>query len=144
MTARLLFNASAVVEVIVGSALLLTPAFVIGLLLGDDAGHIGSAVARVLGLALLSLGVAAWETPRQEIHLAPRVGICAYNLGVAVLLSVLGTLRSIRSKCFDGGRSHSLGDHQVELDLTLKDVVRPPCRRLDLVSHLAAAQSAPP
>ena len=41
---------------------------------------------------MASLGISAWETARQETHHAPRVGICTYNLGVAVLLSVLGTL----------------------------------------------------
>ncbi len=92
MTAKLLFNVSAIVEVLAGIAFLFAPVYAIGLLLGDGLSLTGAAVSRVLGIGLLSLGIAAWETARQEIHHAPRVGICSYNLGVAVLLSVLGTL----------------------------------------------------
>jgi hypothetical protein len=49
MNERLLFKASAIVEVLTGLALLVAPQFVIGLLLGDGLGAIGIAVARVLG-----------------------------------------------------------------------------------------------
>lgn len=92
MNTRLPFKASAIAEVLTGLALLVAPRFVIGLLLGDGLGSTGVAVARVLGIGLFCLGISAWETARQEIHLAPRVGICAYNLGAAVLLSLLGAL----------------------------------------------------
>ena len=89
MTARRLFNASALVEVLAGIGLLLAPAFIVGLLLGDGSGPVGSAVARVLGMAFVSLGFTAWEPAGQEPRSA-RAGICIYNLGVAVLLSVFG------------------------------------------------------
>ncbi len=92
MSSRLLFNASAITEVLVGVALLAAPADVIGLLLGDGLSQTGVGVARVLGIGLFSLGIAAWETGRQEDPYASRAGICTYNLGVAALLSVLGTL----------------------------------------------------
>jgi hypothetical protein len=92
MTTKLLFNASAIVEALVGIALLLAPAYVIGLLLGDGLSLTGAAVARVLGIGLFSLGISAWETARQKTHHAPRFGICIYNVGVAALLSILGTL----------------------------------------------------
>ena len=92
MTARLLFNVSAIGELVAGIALLVAPVYVIGLLLGDGLSQTGVGVARVLGIGLFSLGIAAWETGRQETHHAPRVGICTYNLGVAALLSILGTL----------------------------------------------------
>ena len=52
---------------------------------------IGIAVARVLGIALLSVGVAARESQGQAIRLAPRAGLCIYNIGIAVLLAILGT-----------------------------------------------------
>ena len=92
MNAGLLFKASAIAEVLTGLALLVAPLFVIGLLLGDGLGPTGVAVARVLEIGLLSLGISAWETARQEIHHAPRIGVCTYNLCVAALLSILGTL----------------------------------------------------
>jgi hypothetical protein len=92
MTTKLLFNVSAIVEALVGIALLFAPAFAIGLLLGDGLSLIGAAVSRVLGIGLISLGISAWETASQKAYHAPRVGICIYNVGVAGLLSILGTL----------------------------------------------------
>jgi hypothetical protein len=92
MTTKLLFNTSAIVEALVGIALLFAPAFAIGLLLGGGLSLTGVAVSRVLGIGLLSLGISAWETARQKTYHAPRVGICIYNVGVAALLSILGTL----------------------------------------------------
>ena len=91
MNERLLFKTSAIVEVLTGLALLVAPLFVIELLLGDGLSATGVAVARVLGIGLLSIGVAAWESQGQEIRLAPRAGLCLYNIGIAVLLAILGT-----------------------------------------------------
>jgi len=88
MNNGLLFKASAVIEVLTGVALLVAPSLVIELLLGSGLSSIGIAVSRVLGVGLLSLGVAAWDITR----LAPKVGICIYNLGAATLLSYFGTL----------------------------------------------------
>ena len=91
MTARLLFNVSAIGEVLIGIALLFAPAYVVGLLLGDGLSQTGTAVTRVLAIGLLSLGVAAMETARTEAYQAARIGICIYNVGIATLLSILGT-----------------------------------------------------
>ena len=91
MNTRLLFRASAIVEVLTGVALLAAPLFVIGLLLGDGLGPIGIAVTRVLGIGLLSVGVAGWESPGQNIRLAPRAGLCIYNIGAAIVFVILGT-----------------------------------------------------
>jgi hypothetical protein len=91
MTNRLLFKTSAIVEFVTGLALLLAPLFVVGLLLGAGLGATGIAVARVLGIGLLSVGVAAWESRGQDSRLAPRAGLCIYNVGIAGLLATLGT-----------------------------------------------------
>ncbi len=91
MNARLLFKASAIIEVLTGLAFLVAPTLVVGLLLGEGMRPIGIAVARVLGIGLLSVGVAAWESPQQHSRLAPRAGLCIYNIGIAVLLAILGT-----------------------------------------------------
>ena len=91
MNERLLFNVSAIIEVSTGLALLATPLFAIGLLLGDGLGPTGVAVARVLGVALLSVGVAGWESQEQDILLAPRAGLCIYNVGAAIVFVILGT-----------------------------------------------------
>lgn len=90
MNASLLFKASAIIEILTGLALLAAPLFVIGLLLGDGLGPTGVAVTRVLGIGLLAVGVAGWESPEQDIRLAPRAGLCIYNIGAAVVLVILG------------------------------------------------------
>ena len=91
MKTRLLFKASAIVEVVTGLALLVAPTLVVGLLVGDGVSPIGVAVARVLGIGLLSLGVAGWESPGQDTRLAPRAGLCLYNVGAAIMFVILGT-----------------------------------------------------
>ena len=90
MKTRLLFKASAIVEVVTGLALLVAPTSVVGLLVGDGVSPIGVAVARVLGIGLLSLGVAGWESPGQDTRLAPRAGLCIYNVGAAIMFVILG------------------------------------------------------
>ena len=91
MNIRLLFNVSAIAEVFTGLALLVAPLFVIRLLLGNDLAPTGVAVARVLGVGLLSVGVAGWESSGQDARSAPRAGLCIYNVGIAALLMMLGT-----------------------------------------------------
>ncbi len=92
MNARLLFNVSAAAEALVGIALLIAPADVIRLLLGGGTSRTGSSVGRLLGIGLISLGVSVFEMARQEPHHTTRAGICTYNLGAGVLLSILGAL----------------------------------------------------
>ena len=91
MSTRLLFNVSSAIEVLTGVTMLIAPAFLIGLLLGGSLDPIGIAVARVLGIGLLSLGVAGWESQGQDLRLAPRAGLCIYNLGAATVFVILGT-----------------------------------------------------
>ena len=90
MNTRLLFNTSAMIELLTGIALLVAPLFVIGLLLGDGLSPTGVAVARVLGIALFSVGVAGWESQGKNLHLPPRVGLCIYNVGAAIVLAMFG------------------------------------------------------
>jgi len=90
MNERLLFKASAIVEISAGLAFLAAPILVVGLLLGGGLEPTGVAVARVLGIGLLSLGVAGWESPGQDTRLAPRAGLCVYNVGAATVLVILG------------------------------------------------------
>ena len=69
--------------------MLAVPALVIGLLLGDGLSQTGVAVTRVLGIALMSVGVAGWESQIESARLAPRAGLCIYNVGVAIVLVIL-------------------------------------------------------
>ena len=92
MNTRLLFKASAIIEILTGIALLVAPSLVVELLLGDGLSFTGVAVARMLGVGLLAVGVAAWEAPQQAVRLAPRAGLCIYNLGAAVVLAIFGSI----------------------------------------------------
>jgi len=92
MNTRLLFKASAIIEIFTGVALLVVPSLVIELLLGDGLSFTGVAVARMLGVGLVAVGVAAWEAPQQAVRLAPRAGLCIYNLGAAVVLAMFGLM----------------------------------------------------
>ena len=93
MNTRLLFKTSAIAEILTGLALLAAPLFVVGLLLGDGVspGGIAVAISWLLGMALLSVGVAGWESQGQDTRLAPRAGLCIYNLGAAMVLVIIGT-----------------------------------------------------
>ena len=90
MNRSLLFNVSLTIEILTGFALLIAPALVIELLLGEGLNFIGVAVARVLGIGLLSLGVSAWESSQQQIQFTSRMGVFTYNIGVAILLCMFG------------------------------------------------------
>jgi hypothetical protein len=94
MNTNLLFRASAITEVLTGLALLAAPLFVIGLLLGEGVspGGVAVAVSWLLGMALLSVGVAGWEARGQNTHLTTRAGLCIYNIGAAIVLVIIGQI----------------------------------------------------
>jgi hypothetical protein len=74
---------SAVAEAATGLALLLVPSLVGRLLLGEELTGVAVPVARVLGIALVSLGIACWSG-------TPRVGMLIYSAGVTLYLAWLG------------------------------------------------------
>ena len=91
MNTRLLFGISAIIEILTSLAFLAAPSMIVDLLLGGELSPAGIAVARVLGIGLFSLGVAGWESQGQDARLAPRAGLCTYNVGAAAVLVMLGT-----------------------------------------------------
>ena len=95
MNTRLLFNTSAVIELLTGATFLAAPMLLLGFLLGDGEGQVGTVIARVLGVGLLSLGIACWESLGQNARLSTRIGLCTYNLGVAIVLTVVGASDTI-------------------------------------------------
>jgi hypothetical protein len=70
-------------EAATGLALLLVPALVGQLLLGEALGGIAVPVARVAGIALIGLGVACWPGP-------PRLGMLIYSAAATLYLAYLG------------------------------------------------------
>ncbi len=74
---------AAVLEAATGLALLIVPALVGRLLLGEELTGIAIPVARVAGLALIALGVACWPGP-------PLVGMLIYSVAVTLYLAYIG------------------------------------------------------
>lgn len=74
---------AAVLEAATGMALLVVPSLVGRLLLGEEIAGIAIPVARVLGIALIALGVACWPGP-------PLIGMLIYSAVVTLYLAYLG------------------------------------------------------
>jgi hypothetical protein len=70
-------------EAATGLALLVSPALVGQLLLGERLVGVAIPVARVSGIALMALGIACWPAP-------PVVGMWIYTTVVALYLAYLG------------------------------------------------------
>jgi hypothetical protein len=78
-----LLTFAAVIEAATGLALLVAPPLVGRLLLGAESTGVAIPVARVLGIALIALGVACWRGP-------PLLGMLTYGAAVTLYLSYLG------------------------------------------------------
>ena len=74
---------AAVGEAATGVALLIVPALVGRLLLGEELTGVAIPLARVLGIALIALGVACWPGP-------PLVGMLTYSAAVTLYLAYVG------------------------------------------------------
>jgi hypothetical protein len=89
-----LLAVTALVEAATGLALLAVPSFVVRMLLGEALeGPISLTVARVGGVALLTLGVACWLARGDSQSRAAQGLVSAmiiYNLGLALILGRAG------------------------------------------------------
>ena len=74
---------AAVSEAATGLALLVVPSLVGRLLLGQELAGVAIPVARVLGIALIALGVACWPG-------TPLVGMLTYSAAVTLYLAYVG------------------------------------------------------
>jgi hypothetical protein len=74
---------AAVAEAATGLALLIVPALIGQLLLGEELTGVAIPVARVAGIALIALGIACWPGP-------PLVGMLIYSALVTLYLAYLG------------------------------------------------------
>jgi len=92
ITDRIIFNTSAIIEIIIGVGLIIFPGSIIDFLLGDGLTIVGISVARIAGVALISLGVSALEILNQPIKQSTRIGLLIYNFGAAILFLILATV----------------------------------------------------
>jgi hypothetical protein len=83
---------SAIVEICTGLALEAAPTNVVSLLLGaDDSNELLTADSRLLGIALMSLGLACWPGGLAGSP-ATFLGMLLYNALIALSLAYLGTV----------------------------------------------------
>jgi hypothetical protein len=89
-----LFIATAVIEAATGLALLVAPGVIVGLLIGTAVETPGGMViARVAGLAMLSIAIACWVARGDARGQALRgllLGLLFYNSSIALLLLYAG------------------------------------------------------
>ena len=90
MAAVRLLSVAAVIEAVTGVALIIDPQAVSPLLLGADLAGAGIAVARVAGIALLSLGLVSWMSRQDANNYAVLSAMLTYNLLVTAYLIYLG------------------------------------------------------
>ncbi len=88
MTTKTVIMFSSAIELATGVALIAAPDVVAHLLLGDRLSNSGVAVARLAGVALLSLGLACWPGRDGASPHATRA-LFAYNLLAALYLGYL-------------------------------------------------------
>ena len=91
MKNRLLFIATALIELGAGLALIVSPAWTVSILVGGSFGTAAdSVVGRVAGAALLALALASWLA-RNENHSSAATGIVSglvlYNAGAGAVLA---------------------------------------------------------
>jgi hypothetical protein len=90
MGALWLLSVAAAIEATTGVALIISPRTVSGLLLGADLAGAGLVVARVAGVALLSLGLVCWMSRQDANKAAALTAMLTYNLLVTAYLIYLG------------------------------------------------------
>jgi hypothetical protein len=90
MSSKTVLTLSALLELAMGLALIVTPGFVTHLLLGVAVTGTGIATARVGGFGLLSLGVACWPPQDATGYRTPLRALLIYNLLATLYLSWLG------------------------------------------------------
>lgn len=73
----------AIGEMLTGAALLLFPALVSQLLLGAEPSGVGTTIARVAGIAVLSVGIGSWPG-------LAAIGALIYSLLVTIYLAYVG------------------------------------------------------
>ncbi len=91
MVLQKLLALAALLELATGLALVISPATVTRLLLGDELSGVGLPLGRVAGFALFSLGIACWPQRDANMGATPAVGaMLTYNLLATVYLLYLG------------------------------------------------------
>ena len=90
MSVAWLLITTAFIEAVTGISLITVPNLVAELLFGEVLTGAGLALARVAGVALFALGVAAWSGRHDLSRSAALAAMITYNIPVAIYLTYLG------------------------------------------------------
>ena len=81
---------AAILEMALGVMLVIDPALVVRLLLGEGVSGAAAVLGRIAGLGFLSLGIACWPVGDTSIRSSSFRAIFLYNMLVAAYLGVVG------------------------------------------------------
>ncbi len=87
---QLLFRFSAIMEILGGIVVLAMPVKFVSLLFGQSIDFGGINITRLFALAIISLGIAAWESSSDVPMSNPRKALCIYNIAVGLFLISIG------------------------------------------------------
>ena len=100
---------AAIVEIGTGFALMIAPAFVIALLVGEGKSTEGMQLGRLAGVALIALGLACWPNLPSAGSTAPALrGMLFYNVSVCALPHLSGHARAPERLAVVAGRCAAL------------------------------------
>ena len=91
MASRTVAAIAAVVEMTAGFALIVSPSFVVHLLIGSALSDGGIAIGRVGGFGLFSLGLACWPNGR-VVNVQAIAALFTYNLFAGFYIGTLGVV----------------------------------------------------
>ncbi len=77
-------------EILGGIVVLAMPVKFVTLLFGQVIGFGGINITRLFALAIISLGIAAWESSSDVPMSNPRKALCIYNIAVGLFLISIG------------------------------------------------------
>ncbi len=92
---QLLFRFSAIMEILGGRVVLVMQDKFVSLLFGQSIDFGGINITRLFALAIISLGIAAWESSSDVPMSNPRKALCIYNIAVGLLLISIGINQEI-------------------------------------------------
>ena len=80
---------SCLVELITGTALLLTPGLAMTLIVGSSLPNGGNQMAQLFGAAIICLGLSCWSTNQtSDQDVMPNIGLTTYNFISGLLLAI--------------------------------------------------------
>ena len=95
MTQRHVLKAASCLEIVVGVIFITVPNIPCALLFGANPDHIGTPLARWVGVSLFALGIACLPSKAGESHRTAVLGLFLFNAGVTILFAYVGVASAL-------------------------------------------------